>query len=123
MSRLFLDTSFLVHLLTEKHAEARTLYDSGETKLTNEYVVKELRRVLLKRRYFESDISDFISEIRKRCRVLATPSKDRYGRITLRNKSDVPIVLGAKDVDAVLLTFHHVLAQDAKKYVHAVCLE
>ncbi|MBI5226232.1 PIN domain-containing protein [Candidatus Micrarchaeota archaeon] len=123
MSRLFLDTSFLVHLFTEKHAEARSLYDSAESKLTNEYVVKELRRVLAARGYSESEVSDVVSELRKRCKVLPSPSKDRFRRIALRDRSDVPIVLGAKDSGAVLLTFDHVLAQDAKNYVHAVCLE
>jgi len=120
---LFLDSSFLYSLLARRHSEVRALFFSSESKVTNDYVMKEMRRVLLSKGYSVPDIEAFFTFVRGRCRVLPSPSKARFASVRLTDRSDVPILLGAMDAKAILVTLDRRLARESQSYVQSVCLD
>ncbi|HLC48292.1 MAG TPA: PIN domain-containing protein [Candidatus Norongarragalinales archaeon] len=117
--RLFLDTSILIGGLRGRSKNAvRLLFELSHLLFTNEYALKEVRRVLLK--YYE--LSPFeaetaISLIRKHCIILNTPPAEKYRKISLRDKSDIPIVLGAFKAGCTLVIDDEITYRDAKKYL------
>ncbi|GEM_PF-3065760 len=119
----FFDTGFFYYLFSTRHPECRALYSSPERKYTNEYALKELRRIFVERGFVQADVEDFLSDVRKKCVVLAFPNRNRLASIRISDRSDVPIVLGAMDAKAVLVTLDRKLARECKPYVPSVCLD
>jgi predicted nucleic acid-binding protein len=71
------DTTKLVGAVTLKDLDAhKFLFDRSKVKLTNEYVIKEVRRVLGDEYGFsQTDINYAIDDIRENCNVVANPPK------------------------------------------------
>jgi predicted nucleic acid-binding protein len=120
--RLFLDTSVLISALRGRTMEAhRLLISSNHELLTNEYAIKECRRVL--EAYFGlsmQDIDEAVMIIRRRCIVNKTPSPEKYVHIKIRDRSDIPIVYGALIANCILVTDDEVTYRDAKKYLESL---
>lgn len=90
----------------------------GVEKYTNEYAVKETRRVLKEKyKYTESGINNFVEVVRENCKVLSTPAKEEFSRIVARDRSDRPIIYSAKNENCVLIMRNRFVLRDAKKYV------
>ncbi len=119
MTRFFLDTSVLVSAVAGRSRRAAGLVFSGGGGLvTSEYALKELRRVLL--RGFglsQAEAGDAVDEVRRHCTVLPSPGKEACRKIVLDDRSDAPIVAGALQAGAVLLSYDRKLLAQAKKYV------
>lgn len=117
MNRLFLDTSFLISVYARHSPPAIAIWFAmGSVKLTSEYVLKELRRALLDDGAVPERVNDVVDEVRRKCTVVKITPQQARG-IALEDKSDVPIVAGARACNAVLLTLDRRLHAQAKKYV------
>ena len=121
--RFFFDTSFfhLVYNLGDKRA-TNLYFDTNATKYASSYVLKEFYRLLLKRGYSQGDIARVIDEVKRKCIILQVGS-DKAGTIILSDRSDAPIVAGAKLADATLVTADWKLASEASKYVKTLLLK
>ena len=119
MTRIFLDTSVIVSGLTSRNPDATILLLDDEFKrFTNEYVIKELRRVL--QDYFEfslEEVNEAIDLVREKCIVRHIPTKNELNKIKIKDKSDRPIVFSAMKNDCILVTEDGLLHKQAKKYV------
>ena len=121
--KLFLDTSFFYFILTEGNTEAKEIFTGKTAKISNEYAMKELKRTLSHHGHNSHGVEDFIKDIRLKVIILPMPSKERKNTVEISDKSDWPILVGAKENDAVLVTFDHKLAREARKYVKTILLE
>ena len=83
----------------------RLFFDRYKEKLTNEYVIREVRKILKSRfGYSEFQINGAIDSIRLRCEVCLNPPPNRFKKLEIRDKSDKPIVQGAIDNKCTLVT-------------------
>ncbi|MFA5246419.1 MAG: PIN domain-containing protein [Candidatus Micrarchaeia archaeon] len=119
MAALFLDTNVLVFATTGRERNAANLVFSSDYELvTNEYAIKEMRRILLHTvNMSQEDIGLAVDRIRQYCRVLPSPNVEACRKIIIDDHSDRPIVAGAIEAHATLLTFDHKLRVQAKMYV------
>ncbi|MBI5036713.1 PIN domain-containing protein [Candidatus Micrarchaeota archaeon] len=117
--RLFLDTNVLVAGSFALQPNHELLFNYPADKLTNEYAVKEYRRVLAKQGVLPHDTENALSEIRKKVRILPTPQKQEFEKINLTDKSDRPMVCSAMKTNSVLVTNDLRTYQEAQKYVTA----
>ncbi len=118
-AELFLDTTVIVSAITKRNTASYNLLLDYRGKLyTNEYAMKETRRILKNEfRYSDELVNKAIDYIRVRCDVLPTPHKKEFGRIILRDKADNPIVCSAMKKWCVLVIDDEETYQDAKEYV------
>ncbi len=119
MTALFLDTGVLVSSTTGRERNAVNLvFSSGSELVTNEYAIKEMRRVLLHTfDMTQEDIGLAVDRIRQYCRVLPSPSAEACRKIVIDDHSDRPIVAGALAAHAMLITYDRKLLAQAKRYV------
>jgi predicted nucleic acid-binding protein len=124
LPRLFLDTNVLVSGTAlpklGPYAE-RILAGSHSENYTNEYAIKETRRVLQER--FNVPIgaaNDAVEFIRQRAKVVATPAVNSFIKFDIVDKSDRPIVCSAVQVNAILVTEDRLLQREASQYVKAI---
>jgi len=75
--------------------------------------------VLIRRGLNQHSVNHAVDEIRSKCSIISTNSQHESG-IVLADRSDIPIVAGARACDAVLVTLDHKLRIDASKYVKTV---
>jgi len=119
-----LDTSAIVDGIVRGGYAKRLLRDFTKEKLTIEYVIKEVRRVLRERFGFsQEEINEQISALKAALRVLPTPSVARFRKFNLSDKSDRPIVCSAADENCILVTTEKRLYREARKYVWTVAPE
>ncbi len=119
MTRYFLDTTILVSACTRVSKQAqRMLQCPTEKSVTNEYAIKELRRILQNKFEMPQEDVDFaVAEIRRHCIVLPSVQKSVLQKIILDDRSDCPIVASAIQANATLLTRDKKLALQAQRYV------
>ena len=117
--KYFVDTSELINALLERTPFAkRFLFDQEKPKITNDYVIDELRRVLkVKFNISPNDIYYFEEIIHANLEVNPTPPMNRFKKLKLRDKSDRPIVQGAIDHGCILVIDDYHTYHDAKKYI------
>jgi len=119
-----LDANVLIDGIVDDDAHSLKILTKNEVALfTNEYALKEFRRVVAKKNYTPEKINAFIDHIRDRCTVLPTPSKEVFARYRLSDRSDRPIVASAVKAGCVLISHDHVLLQEARPYVKAMTAE
>jgi len=117
MVRFFLDTSCLIAVYAKHSPSAIAIwFGMNAVKLTSEYVLKELRRALLDEDARLERVNDVVDEVRRKCTVVKITPQQAKG-IALEDKSDIPIVAGARACNAVLLTLDRKLHAQARKYV------
>lgn len=110
----------LVSAVTKRRPEARKLLDSTHELCTNEYALKEVRRILTTRfGATPHEANQSIDELRIRCKVLPTPQERDVEKIILSDKSDSRIVAGAMQANAILVTEDNKTRLQAKKYVES----
>lgn len=117
--KIFIDTRILIEALTKTNKFSEFIFWlKGTEKYTNEYALKETRRVLKEKyKYTVSEINKFIEVIRENCKVLPAPAKEEFSKIIARDKSDRPIIYSAKREKCVLIMRNKFVLRDAKKYV------
>ncbi len=118
--KLFLDANVLISAVTRRELAARRVLDSSASLFSNEYCIKDLRRALFEMGYSPGQVNRAVDDIRLRVRIQPTPQSTDYGRIILRDKSDAPVVYGAMQLGAVLVTDDFKTFTDAKKYVQSM---
>jgi len=125
MIKLFLDTNIILSsLIPDRKGHiycVSILLQNSIPLLTNEYVIKELRRTLEEVYSFnKDDINQFIDFISTKIEIVKTPSKEEFKTINSKDKSDRPVIFSAKKHRCVLVTDDIPTKKDAEKYVLAV---
>ncbi len=119
LTRYFLDTTILVSASTRVSTQSLAILENSlEKPVTNEYAIKEMRRILQNK--FEmpqEEINLAVSKIRWHCVVLPNLQKSAFQKISLDDRSDCPIVASAIQANATLLTRDKKLALQASAYV------
>ena len=125
MIKYFLDTTDLLKAFngSDKYA-VRLMDDSSKKKYTNEYAIKEYRRILKYNfQYPDDDIERAVEYIFNRCTILPSPPSNRFKKLKIQDKSDKPIVQGAIDSKCILVTSDNRTYRDSKAYVESVTAE
>lgn len=124
MIKLFLDTNILMStILPERsnHIYAISIVLQNRIPLfTNDYVIKEVRRILLEYRFGLEDVEKLIEFFQTKIEVVKTPSKEELETIKAKDKSDGPIIKSAEKLDCVLVTDDTIAKRSAEKYVTAI---
>ncbi len=122
MTRFFLDTTIIISSLVPDRSEhiacVSILLQNNIPLLTNEYVIKETRRVLEDVYSLDqSDINQFIDFLSTKLDIVKTPSKQEFSNIKSNDKSDRPIIYSAKKHLCILITDDNPTKKDALNYV------
>ncbi len=122
MIKLFLDTNIILSsLIPDRTAHISCLsilLQNNIPLLTNEYVIKEVRKILEEVYSFnQEDINQFMEFLRTKLEIVKTPSKEEFKTINSKDKSDKPIIFSAKKHRCVLITDDAPTKKDAEKYV------
>lgn len=122
MNKFFLDTNILISSLVPDRSEhiacVSILLQNNIPLLTNEYVIKETRRILEDVYSFDhGDINQFIEFISTKLEIVKTPSKEEFSNIRSNDKSDRPIIYSAKKHHCILITDDTPTKKDALNYV------
>ena len=118
-TKYFLDTTILVSAITGRDLKCIEILENSEFVLyANEYIIKEVRRILREVFNFSSsDINESVDHIKSKCKILPQPSKNEVKTIDISDKSDKPIVASAKKLKIPLIIDDHSTYIDAKKYI------
>lgn len=125
MIKLFLDTNILIStLIPDRKAHISCLsilLQNNIPLITNEYVIKETRKILEEIYLLDSEnIPRLIDFLRCKMEVVKTPSKEEFKMINSIDKSDRPIIFSAKKYGCILITDDTPTKNDAKKYITAL---
>ena len=119
---LFLDTAVFVRALTKRSQAALNLLNSGGLLYSNAYCMMELRHHLSDKAGLPSHkTNEAIDWVRNRVKILPTPQANQYQKLAVPDKlkSDKPVIRGALDINAVLVTYDRLLLKEARKFVEA----
>lgn len=122
MNKFFLDTTIIISSLLPDRSEhiacVSIVLQNNISLLTNEYVIKETRRVLEHVYSFDQgDINQFIEFLSTKLEIVKTPSKEEFSNIRSNDKSDRPITYSAKKHHCILITDDIPTKNDALNYV------
>ncbi len=118
----FLDTAVFIRVLAGRSQASRKLILLGKGLYTNEYCMMELRRYIEENYALPAHlVNEKIDSVRGGVKTLSTPQVSQYQKLAVPDKlkSDKPIIQGAIDVNAVLVTYDRLLLKEAKKFVEA----
>ncbi|MCZ7402333.1 MAG: hypothetical protein O8C61_08935 [Candidatus Methanoperedens sp.] len=125
MNKFFLDTTIIISSIVPDRSEyiscVSILLQNNIPLLTNDYVIKETRRVL--KDSYSSDLGDinkFIEFLSTKLEIVKTPSKEEFSNIISNDKSDRPIIFSAKKHQCILITDDIPTKKEALKYVMAL---
>lgn len=122
MIRVFLDTNIFVHAVfpgAPTHTDClRIICQMKIPCYTNEYVLKEFRRVLVMDYACRSEkVERAIDYLRTKCTVLRTPAKEELLPIKISDRADRPMVVSALKAGCILISDDRRLVRDARAYV------
>lgn len=122
MIKLFLDTNILLNsLIPDRKAHISCLsilLQNNIPLVTNEYVLKEARKILEEIYSFnQEDINQFMEFLRAKIEIIKTPSKEEFKIIKSNDKSDRLIMFSARKHQCILITDDTPTKRDAEKYV------
>lgn len=86
----------------------------------NEFVIKEIRRTLKEFNFSHERINYAIEYVLECCIVRKNVPKARFSKYVIKDKNDIPILAGAVQESAVLVTEDNALKNDAKTYLECV---
>ncbi len=119
--KFFIDATVAVSALTGRNKEAWILLESGKKGLVslfvNEFVIKEIRGALKEFGFSQEKINYAVDYVLECCTVRKNFTKIRFSKYN--NKEDLPVIAGAVQESAVLVTEDVVLKDDARKYVES----
>ncbi len=122
MIKFFLDANILLNsLIQERKAHISSLsivLQNNIPLVTNEYVLKEVRKILEETYSFnQEDINQYVEFFRAKLEDVKTPSKEEFKTINAGDKSDRPVIFSAKKHSCILITNDTPTKKDAEKYV------
>lgn len=125
MIKYFIDTNVLIRAIAKTHKPSERLYnDRSKDKYVNEYLIKEIRRILRSNfGYSDFLVQRAIDDICIKCTIYPDPPPNRFRKLHVRDPSDRLIIQGAIDHDCVLVTGDHHVNEDAKTYVRTMTAE
>ncbi|VVB92199.1 Uncharacterised protein [uncultured archaeon] len=119
--RFFVDTTVAVSALTGRNDEAWVLLESERRGLVllfvNDFVIKEIRRTLKEFRISQERINYGIVYVMECCKVRKNAPKSELLKYNIQDKNDRPIIAGAANESAFLVTEDALLVEDARKYI------
>ena len=118
-TEFFLDTTVIISAITGRSLKCVEILENQNFKLfTNQYVIKEIKRILSDVFKFTSkEINENVEYIESKCVILPKPTKNDIKNINISDKSDKPIVSSALKLKIPLIIDDHKTYLDAKKYV------
>ena len=118
-TEFFLDTTILISAITGRSLKCVEILENRNFKLfTNEYAIKEVRRILSDVFKFTlKEINENVEYIENKCKILPKPTKNDVKNIKISDKSDKPIVASTIKLNVPLIIDDYVTHHDAKKYV------
>ncbi len=118
----FLDSSVIISSIIGRNDAVDELWHFPNNEyLVNEYVVKEVRRILKQKfhySYFRIELA--LERIGREVTILPTPPMNVYRKIRITDKSDRPIVYSAVQYNCVLVTEDPLLLKEGQKYVRTM---
>lgn len=119
-TKYFLDSNVIIMaILRPDEIEGRIVFSFPATKFTNNYVIKEIRRVMLNKKIPQNEIEAEVTEVKRHVIVLSTPPKHEFQKLEITDKSNKPIVCSALKAGCVFISNDVKTRNDAKKYVKA----
>jgi predicted nucleic acid-binding protein len=119
--KFFIDTTVAISAITGRNKNAWILLESGKKRLislfVNEFVIKEIRRTLNEFEFSQEKINYAIEYVSECCTVRKNVPKAKFSKYNIQDKNDIPILAGAVQESAVLVTEDNALKNDAKKYL------
>ncbi len=119
--KLFIDTTVAVSALTGRNKDAWILLESGKKKVVslfvNDFVIKEIRRTLKELDFSQEKINYSVDYVSECCTVMKNAPKAKFSKYNIQDKNDIPILAGAAQESADLVTEDNALKKDAKKYL------
>jgi len=118
-TKFFLDTTIIISAITGRSLKCVDILENRNFKLfTNEYVIKEVRRILNDVfKLTSKEINENVEYVESKCEILPKPTKNDVKNIKISDKSDKPIVASAIKLNVPLIIDDYVTHHDAKKYV------
>ena len=121
--KFFIDTTVTVSALTGRNKDAWILLESGKKRLislfVNEFVIKEIRRALIEFDFTPEQINYAVDYVSECCIIRKNVPKAKFLKYKIQDKNDIPILAGAVQESAVLVTEDNALKNDAKKYIES----
>ncbi len=119
--KYFIDTNVAVSALTGRNKDAWILLESGKKRLillfVNEFVIKEIRRTLKEFNFSQEKINYAVDYVSECCTVKRNIPKTKFSKYNIQDRNDIPILAGAMQESAILVTEDIALKNDAKKYL------
>lgn len=119
--KFFIDTTVAVSALTGRNKDAWILLESGKKRVVslfvNDFVVKEIRRTLKELDFSQEKINYSVDYVSACCVILKNAPRAKFSKYNIHDKNDQPILAGAVQESAVLVTEDNALKKDAKKYL------
>ena len=119
--KFFIDTTVAISALTGRNKEAWILLESGKKRVillfVNEFVIKEIRRTLKEFNFSQERINYAIDYVSECCTVRKNVPKAKFSKYVIQDKNDIPILAGAVQESAILVTEDTVFKKDAKTYL------
>ena len=118
-TEFFLDTTIIISAITGRNLKCVEIFQNKNFELfTNEYAIKEVRRILSDVFKFSShEINENVEYIESKCTILPKPTKNDIKNIKISDNSDKPIVYSAVKLKIPLVIDDHKTYLDAKKYI------
>ena len=125
--KFFIDTTVVVSAVTGRNTKAWVLLESGRKKVislyVNEFIIKDTRRTLKVLQISQEKTNYAVEYILECCIVRGNVPKKEFSRFNIRDRNDIPILAGAVEESAILVTEDNVLKKDAMEYIESVTPE
>jgi predicted nucleic acid-binding protein len=122
--KFFIDTTVAISAITGRNKDAWILFESGKKRVislfVNEFVIKEIRRTLKEFNFSQEGINYAIDYVSECCTVRKNVPKAKFSKYIIQDKNDIPILAGAVQESAILVTEDNPLKNDAKTYLECV---
>jgi predicted nucleic acid-binding protein len=119
--KFFIDTTVAVSALTGRNKDAWILLETGKKRMVslfvNDFVIKEIRRTLKELDFSQEKINYSVDYVSQCCAIMKNAPKARFSKYDIQDKNDLPVLVGATQESAVLVTEDNILKKDAKKYL------
>ncbi len=119
--KFFIDTTVAISAITGRNKDAWILLESGKKRLislfVNEFVIKEIRRTLKEFDFSQEKINYAVDYVSECCTVRKNVPKTKFSKYVIQDRNDIPILAGAVQESAILVTEDNALKNDAKKYL------
>ncbi len=122
--KFFIDTTVAISAITGRNKDAWILLESGKKRLislfVNEFVIKEIRRTLKEFDFSPEKINYAIDYVSECCTIRKNVPKAKFSEYVIQDRNDIPVLAGAVQESAILVTEDNALKNETKKYLECV---